>query len=494
MFRHDQDVRSKASNTGSRLCNCIGGSVSLSESTAPVYSPPTVLVVDPDDSFLASLKQESSSVNGNLLVCHRGQEGQQKLADKSLRISGLFISVALDPTYFSSIIRFGLQHRYGIPIYILYQTPECPISTPDLHKLGVIGSLKKPVTYKQLMETVGLVANQFNVNEVGSQTDGEGGEVGEESQEKGSFHPIRAESFISGKTSPFNLYIKLGNGKFLKILHAGESFEGDKLNDYKKKGVEHFFLGKESQVKYLDYCNQIVSRLLNVSTAPTSVKAQQVFNYGEQAIELVKSHGLKPESIAYCKDSVVKIQGLIKTLDNVQSPPLNLFMKNALAFEHGVGTAVLANLVGRESLAGINGKGDIILLSGLLHDIGLYSLPKELHHEDEGKMTPEQRAEYETHPMLGAESLSQIKLIPQPVVQAVREHHERRPKGKASAQTMRRQTNLIAETIGIADEFLRFLKSDVSKQTGLNRDALNTILSGFSIPVVEAFKRLFLKS
>jgi response regulator RpfG family c-di-GMP phosphodiesterase len=65
-----------------------------------------------------------------------------------------------------------------------------------------------------------------------------------------------------------------------------------------------------------------------------------------------------------------------------------------------------------------------IFVAGLLHDIGFMALPDTVLAKPVGKLTAEEMAQYQRHPLLGAESLMAME-DHQNVANLIRAHHER---------------------------------------------------------------------
>lgn len=66
----------------------------------------------------------------------------------------------------------------------------------------------------------------------------------------------------------------------------------------------------------------------------------------------------------------------------------------------------------------------VIAIGGLLHDIGLTRLPKEMREYRPESWNSEQRAMYEIHPKLGIDVLQEMEKVPEPIIQIVYQHHE----------------------------------------------------------------------
>ena len=457
-----------------------------------------VLVIDSDVAFLEGVAAEALPKHYPVVTVRTITEAHERLCDKTLPLSGIVVSAAFDWQGMFLVLREWVNNRYGIPIYIVYDSNECPIPPDQIAKLGIHGTFKKPISMRSIFESITELqqATQADSSTPGPEQKPDFSDLGmpEAGCKDADFHPIKAGIFMAGHRSDFDIYIRVG-GNYIKVIRQGDSLERERLDKYIRRGVIDFYIRKEAQLAYLDYCSVVLNRILPHERVPFSVKAAQVFNYGEQTIQMVRSFGLNTESLAYCKDSVERIQNLIRVVDRVDSPAIRLFFSNAVAFEHGVATAVFAGLLGRVAPFYIDKKADIVLLTALLHDIGLTQLPPELQDEIEDKMSAKQKELYRTHPTIGGDILSGIRSIPEIVVQAVKQHHERRNGKGFPSQAVKAQPNLIAEVVGLGDEFLRYVKSDAGKGftegKRTNTVILAEVLKGFSPTVVDGFRQVF---
>lgn len=132
-------------------------------------------------------------------------------------------------------------------------------------------------------------------------------------------------------------------------------------------------------------------------------------------------------------------------------------------------------------------------LSAILHDIGKIGVPDRVLRKP-GKLEPDEFAEMNRHPLLGAEILEHVKSL-RPMIEGVRHHHEKfngsgYPDGKAGEEIP-----LMGRIIAVADAFdamtsTRPYRTALSHETALHE---LTTYSGiqFDPCVVEAFMEVY---
>src|SRR5690606_4676809 len=76
----------------------------------------------------------------------------------------------------------------------------------------------------------------------------------EESGSDADFTKIKIGEFYSSKAVLFDVFVQLGSGRYVKILHAGDTFSQDRIDKYKnEKKVEYLWFKTADRAKYLKY-------------------------------------------------------------------------------------------------------------------------------------------------------------------------------------------------------------------------------------------------
>jgi putative nucleotidyltransferase with HDIG domain len=131
---------------------------------------------------------------------------------------------------------------------------------------------------------------------------------------------------------------------------------------------------------------------------------------------------------------------------------------------------------------------EVLRKSASLHDVGKIRVPNKVLHKP-GKLSPEERALIEEHPVLGAEMVASIG--DERIVSAVRHHHERWDGHGYPVAIAGSEIPLFARVIAVADSY-DAIRSTRSYRDGASRDEAVQIItteSGhqFDPEVVDAF-------
>jgi HD-GYP domain-containing protein (c-di-GMP phosphodiesterase class II) len=306
------------------------------------------------------------------------------------------------------------------------------------------------------------------------------------------FIPIRAEGFASGSKSQFDVYVRLDSGKFLKLLEAGDQFSPDRIDNYIKKGVTHFYIPKEMQKAYLQYCEKLSVAVLKSTRVSEEIKTGMTLNHGDELMTILRSQGVNAENIEYAKTFIGDLKNLTHQLQKYQ--PIVSFLNDVSAFEHGVSSSMIAAILSHVLEIRMDQPVEVVGLSAFFHDVGLSALPPEARKEDELEfMSAENRELYKTHPALGANILYKTGDIKPAVIQAVEQHHMKHlgfgfPERKNNSASLGR----VAEIVGISEELARLSKSNkASSPAQMLAELERTVFPGFSKQIVYAFRTAF---
>lgn len=303
------------------------------------------------------------------------------------------------------------------------------------------------------------------------------------SKNEDEFISTHINDYVFTAKSLFNLFIKIGPKKYIKIINAGDPVLMETVDAYAKKGITELFIPTAEHDKYIKFTQSISSKGLAVSGAPKK-KIQNLLNFGSsisqslvqtgisvkkldvanellsQSISLIKHHGLKDSKIS-------KMMDLIEYKDHLSFVS---FLSCLVANEVGFETSKTIKLVG---------------LAALLHDIGLYDLDPTIENEDDCRANNGDI--FLRHPSHGADLLRKTGSIDETVCLVVEYHHLRR-KGNPEKRTV--NVNLLTEIIAVADDLHNHLMRDGFTPGKLEAFILTDLVK-FTPPIEKAITKLF---
>jgi HD-GYP domain-containing protein (c-di-GMP phosphodiesterase class II) len=311
-------------------------------------------------------------------------------------------------------------------------------------------------------------------------------------QNENEFIPILTSQFLAGAASHFNLYIKLADKRFIKILRRGDSLGHDRLEFYKKKSVSQFYIRQTDFGDFLSFCSQKLSEVLENPKVSTKEKTCLTLQHGKQVMAFLQSRKIAPQAIRHAQEFVENVLALTEHLKLEEIAEIKKHLTNADFRDHASANTLISAILGQK--LGLRGEKMSILLgtASFLHDIGLPESSPMFLNNDEKAMTQAERKAYLEHPIVGAEILKKLGRLEPIAIQAVAQHHERR-NGKGFPEKLGAgQINLISEIVGMSDELMQQIA--LCSKNG-NRDPFREMeeksFDGFSSPVIDAFRKCF---
>lgn len=419
---------------------------------------PRVLIADPDRDFLQKLLGESSQVEVSLESELKAT--QLAIADPKFRYSAICINTSLCAPSAIPLVRFVKVHRPATSLHLISDTAPGPLNSEELKQLHVHSQIEKPVTAAGLMQTL-IPGNYFNLAEAleVSRTDiTKAGDTRE--ADDGQMHAIDAKAFLCGQKSFFDVYVKISEAKYLMVLKAGDQFEPERLLNYLNRGVKSFFIKREAQLFYLQYCDKITAAMLSSASVPIESKISQLQNLGRETSEYLKTAGISESTLTQAGTFVQHTNSLVKMNGLAKHDFVKAFLENAAQADHGTSTVMVVSMM-IKSLGFTDDKViGLIGLGAMVHDIGLLGVPETIRakYEKGEELTEDERKTFETHPQLGADMLMKVPHVNPLLPQIALQHHERRTRHGFPGKLGSGSISSAAELVGLADHFLDLVR------------------------------------
>lgn len=240
---------------------------------------------------------------------------------------------------------------------------------------------------------------------------------------------ISIDSFIHFKILPFDLYVRLGENKFVKRIPAHEEIDDKLLQGLKGKGVAELFFEKKFNK---DFSVMLINNMINkVETSYTSdsekIKAKsEVFRTTK---EIVQSVGLPTRVIEVCQSVMDSITADITKGKDKFSNYLNSmgqgqdqnFQYRFVELTSFLATHLVGNLDEKMNMDNVK----TIVFCSFFCDIALKETGfLELRTEESLKeLWPEEREEILAHALKASEIVSKYKNAPKGADVIIRQHH-----------------------------------------------------------------------
>ncbi len=250
---------------------------------------------------------------------------------------------------------------------------------------------------------------------------------GERMIEKKERVPIRIRNFSRLNEVPYDIYLDLSEGKYIKIINKNETFTSDTISKFAKKKVRYFYLEKNEHLEFLE---NTVDRLIenfkkSEFSLPNSIDAQvdavqaiheyvRAIGVNEKIIELTK-RVIKTTVTSY--SSISKLKALI-----IEFPLLYNDVAEQAVLVSYISEGLLLHMGYKSKQARLK-----LGLAAILHDCMLSNddLAGITSFADTSLSTfgQAEREEFRSHPLRGAEIASEYKLVSEADF-IIAQHHE----------------------------------------------------------------------
>jgi hypothetical protein len=188
------------------------------------------LIIDSDSNFLAALCKETEGRSTSPIIANGTQQGLEALLVRKTSVSILVVSTAFPREEVLNMIYGAHRAMPGLPVALLVTNGILLFSDDELKKMRVQTIIKKPVTFKDMMKQ--LININVLVRERIKQSDQD-------------FAPIGIETKIAQEQAREDIYVRIRNDKYIKVLKAGYALGAERLERYVRRGIKSFYRSKK---------------------------------------------------------------------------------------------------------------------------------------------------------------------------------------------------------------------------------------------------------
>jgi len=309
-----------------------------------------------------------------------------------------------------------------------------------------------------------------------------------------NFSKIKIDEFYSAQAVLFDIYIKLNDDKYLKILHAGDSFSKERLDKYKiEKKIDSLYFHNSDRRKFIQYNNFLSKKLVANENVPAMNKVNMIKNVTEKYIEEAFTVGIKPQIIDQGKEVCETVFQLIESQNDLYTVLRSYQNFDPSAYSHSFLVTLYATAIIKQFEWQSKSTIETVAMSCMFHDIGKTLMPREFLDLRPKDMTPEQIAQYQKHPELGYQILENNRQVNNVVKQIILQHHEAYdgsgfPFNKKGAKIL-----TLSNIVCLADDFVHIMIDHKLQPT----EALRKILTDkegvkkYNSVLVENFIKVF---
>ena len=278
--------------------------------------------------------------------------------------------------------------------------------------------------------------------------------VEEEPEDEFSYCRIRVEEFISSSKLPSDIYVQLSGKKFVKVGKEGSQIPVEKIQTYKEKRVDFFFVKASDFHKYTGL-NLKVAKAASGSKHISREQKLKLFKHtSEILLTQVFIDGIDKTAIESTSTMINNTMSVLGDEPDILGLLVLLRTHNDVVFGHAVAVSAYACLIAKRMGWTSTPTLMKLTMAGLFHDIGKKEIPNHILYKKRKDMSPEERALYETHATRGGEILSDTPGIPGDVVQVCYQHHENNCETGYPMRIEAAKVHPFAKVIYLADQFV----------------------------------------
>jgi response regulator RpfG family c-di-GMP phosphodiesterase len=377
------------------------------------------------DSFSTKLK-ENMVLSGAVST---GKQAQELLNSKEVDV--LVINIATKSYSFFEVVKFVKQKK---PKTLIIMVAESKRDVEDyfynpneIKKLGIVESFVKPFP---IFNLINFIDQSFKHKQWGKISDFDGVVnenyvEKEESMSDRKFTSLEAEVFCQNNVCIFDLFVRIGKNKYIKVFNCSESIDRSRIEKYLKKDPKlHLYFKTEDRLSYVNFSNQIIKRKMSMTIG----KPKELFDIVDTTTKLVVdeiySRGLPTSLIEESNTLCNNIYDSISYFGNLKKLLFELLSEDESEKAHvsltSFFTAIICNNL---EWVTEHSRGNIIMGS-LLHDLGKVKLSTAIRTKKVSQMNERELAEYKRHPEFGVNLLDSVTGISEQVKQIVYQHHE----------------------------------------------------------------------
>ncbi len=398
----------------------------------------TILLVEDDEFFRVAIKDTLKKHGYNATEAPDGKAAKSIL---SLTSFDLVISDIQMPHFNGLEVLEWIKQKKTIPVILMTGFSNI-LETQTAASLGAAGFLAKPFHENDLIATIQAVL--------------EGKQSGISTEPEEVYCRILLSDFVMGSQIPFNVFIRIGTDKYVKIAYKGENIPPEKIKMYMQRNVRYLYIRLEDYTSLVGMNLKLAKSLSSNRKISSETKKNFIKYTGELILEKTFVGGLNNETFQVAKEFVESSLSVILQDDDAFTL-LNVLNRHSdFLYAHSLGVSMYAVLIAKQ--LGWTSQQTIfkLNLAGLFHDVGKKEIDRSLLEKPRATLTQQERKVFETHTVRGQEILQTIQSMPNDVVQIALEHHEN-ILGMGYPRGVRKEKiHPLARLINVADVFCNY--------------------------------------
>ncbi len=454
-----------------------------------------ILIADHDETWLAQAKKYFIEQTYEVTTVINGRDAQIALYND--KFFAVILNYDIKNHSCGQVLKFIKTNHTNQRTLVIVDNKELvtseEVTEEKLIKQGAMEMVVRPFELEELKNR--LEGHQSLSDLMSSITKKEGiSEESESNQDDAQFTKIKIDEFYSSQAVLFNIFIRLDSGRYLKILHTGDTFNKERLDKYKnEKNVEFLYFHKSDRRKFIQYNNFLANKLLENESVPAVNKVNILKNVTEKFIEETYIIGLKPQVIDQGKAVCESVYKLIETQDDLYSVLRAYQNFDPTAYSHAFLVTLYATAIIKQFEWQSKATIETTAMACMFHDVGKTMLPKAFLDLDVKDMNPDQLELYQQHPTMGLKLVESNRYINNSVKQVIAQHHEAFDGTGFPNQKKGNKILTLANIVCLADDFVHIMFREKLQPTEALKKILiqKDMVKRYNTMIIERFIKVF---
>lgn len=408
----------------------------------------SLLIVEDDEDFRSILSTILTRTGYTVQCVADGKTAQHVLG---IQAFDAVISDIRVPKMDGIALMEWIKKERSIPVILMTGFSELS-ETLEAERRGADGFLSKPFTQTELIQLLEELFSKASKQEAEKALTPAQRQAAQ-STENDRYCKIAIDDFIAGKEIPYTIFLKLSEGRYVRIGNKGEDISLERIRAYKSKDVRYLYMLQEDFAAYVGL-NLKISRALESARGISPEKKRNFLRQtGELIMERAYVVGASREHFEESSEFLKTCVRVLCKYDEMAELLIALNSHSDHLYAHSLAVSIYSVMLCKQM--GMHSSPVLykVSLGGLYHDIGKKEISREILDQPRSRHSQAERALIETHPRRGMEILSEIKGIPEDVAQIAYQHHETMIGDGYPLNLKHSKIHTLARIVGLANAF-----------------------------------------
>lgn len=433
-----------------------------------------ILVVEDDQAFREIICAVLESQGFEVRYAENGLVAKTVLTLNQGKFDLVISDIRMPELDGVSLLRFIKETAPKTKVVLMTGFAEV-LESQDAHSLGADEFLAKPFQMKDFLK---LAKKIFEANPQPAAAQ-------EPVDDEYCFCKIHVEEFTSATRLVSDIYICLSGAKFVKVAREGDDIPVSRIQTYKEKKVDFFYVRTEDFHKYTGMTLRLARAATSTAVLNRDQKIKLLRHTSEMMLTQVFVEDLDTKNVEQASNVIKNTISVIGEEPDIFELLQLIQSHSDTLYSHSVAVAAYSCMTAHK-LGWTSQQTQIKLaMGGLFHDLGKKEIPMAVLNKPRRLMTAADVSLYETHPTRGRDLLSTLPGFPSDVIQIVEQHHENEVQTGYPQRLASARIHPLAKVVHLADLFCDLLLRRESRDISASHDVFNEIVT-YNLPEVDA--------